>query len=150
MKWIMVCEKTKRILIPVVLIMLSGCGHYLPLYDLPQSSTMGGTMIHKGTQASFHCGNDYLTLGSPSSYYFADFIDEFGDRKMEKMSGLWISIKNKPESRKYFAVYAGLSIHYYSEIIEVYTIGVDIIDHFIEVEVNNLEQSGEMNRCSPY
>ena len=149
MAWICFCKNWKRILFPVVCLILSGCGHYLPLYDSPPSGSTG-TVIHAGTQASFKCEDDILSIASGTYYYSAEFIDEFGNKRVSMVSGLYFSMRDKQEQARYYSAYAGLIVYFYSLKIEVLAIGVDHIDEFTEVEVSTIGKSGNADRCSGY
>jgi hypothetical protein len=149
MAWIWLIEKWKRILFPAFCLILSGCGHYLPLYDPPPSGSMG-TVIHAGTQASFKCDDEILSIASGTNYYSAEYIDEFGNQRQGMISGLYFSLWEKREQARFYSAYTGLTIYYYSIKIEILGIGADRIDEFTEVDVGIMNQSGEVERCSGY
>ncbi len=143
----MVCpkniKKLKIIIFIAVSLLLSGCGRYDPYSSPPPNSILGGKVIISGAQASFQCDNDIVTLGS-ANYYSADFIDEFGNWRTGFISGLWVSLKDKPETNRFFSAYSELIIYYYFLKIEILQVGGD----YTEVEVSAFGQSGKTERCS--
>lgn len=139
-------EKWKWIPCIAVCLFLSGCVHFSPYYDpLPRSSM--GTAVHAGTQASFRCEDEILSIASGTNYYHAEFMDEFGNTIMGMVSGLYLSTRDKPERARFYSAYAGLTIYYYSMRINILQIGEDSMDEFTDVEVTYVQPSGATVRC---
>jgi hypothetical protein len=134
--------KWRTLIFPAICLLLSGCGRF-DWYSPPRPiTTFGGTVINSGAQASFRCNDDTVSLGS-SNYHAAEFIDEFGEVRTGNISGLWVTMKDKPEAFHFYKVYSGLIIYYYDAKIEILQVGGD----YTEVEVSAFGQSGKTERC---
>ena len=141
----------KKFVISALCLILSGCGSLFPdASTSPLSST--SQLTHDGTQASFDCGDEILSIGS-SGYSYIEFIDLFGKKRSEQTSGLYIYISNKPETNRSFRAYTGLTIYYYIYEIQVLRLGRDLQNPFTEVDVKYLEMQQSTVRftyCSSY
>jgi hypothetical protein len=135
-------NKWKVIFFSAVCLLLSGCGRFDAYSIRRPITTFGGKVIYSGTQASFHCNNNIISLAS-ANYYSAEFIDESGEKRTGNISGLSVTMKDKPEAYRFYSVYSGLTIYYYFVKIEILQVG----DDFTEVEVSVVEQSGKTERC---
>jgi hypothetical protein len=145
MELIWFLRQWKRILFPTVCLLLSGCGSFFPEYSAPPS-TSSGSIIYGGTTASFICGDMEFSLAS-GSYELREFIDEFGEKRNETLSGLSAGMAGKPEAQRYYRAYAGMRIYYYSATIQVIRIGNDRNNIFTEVQATYLNKAGEIETC---
>ncbi len=139
-------KKRKRILFPAICLILSGCGPYFIDLGAP-TLTSTGQLIHAGLQATFDCEDEIFSIASGTNYYFAEFIDEFGNKREGMISGLYFSIMGKQERARYYSAYAGLIVYYYSLKIEILRIGIDRNVEFTEVKVNIVKPSSEIGSC---
>jgi hypothetical protein len=141
----------KRIVISALCLILSSCGSLFPdASTSPLSST--SQLTHDGTQASFDCGGEMLSIGS-SGYSYMEFIDIFGKKRSELTSGLYIYISNKPGTNRSFRAYTGLTIYYYIYKIQVLRLGRDLQNPFTEVDVKFSEEQQStvhFTYCSSY
>jgi hypothetical protein len=141
----------KRILFPVVCLILAGCGSLSPLESAsPLSST--NQLAHHGTVASFDCGGEIISIAS-GGYFNAEFIGQFGDKRNETMSQLFVSMRGKPESLRIFYGYTGMNIYYYLYKIQVIRLGRDFQNPFTEVNVKYWEMqqyAAGFSSCSFY
>jgi|WetSurMetagenome_2_1015567.scaffolds.fasta_scaffold116720_3 hypothetical protein len=129
-KWIL-------FLLPAICWSLSGCGSFFPNVS---KSPLGPTsqVIHDSTQASFDCGEEIISILSTGSG-LTGFIDMFGKKRDERTSGLHVFMQNKPETRRVFRAYTGLTIYYYQYRIQVLRLGWDLQNPFTEISVELME-----------
>ncbi|MBN2085787.1 MAG: hypothetical protein JW748_11245, partial [Anaerolineales bacterium] len=83
--------------------------------------------------ATFECGDVELAIGS-SGYRERNFIDEFGKRRNEVTSSLWVYTIGNVKPARIYKAYEGVTIYYYLYKIHVLRLGRDLQNPFTEVD----------------
>jgi hypothetical protein len=127
----------KRILFPAVCLILTGCGSLFP-FESASPLSLTSQITHHGTVASFDCAGETIAIAS-SGYEYTEYIDISGKIRKEQTSTLFIVMRDKPETRRSFTAYTGLTIYYYIYKIYVFRLGRDLQNPFTEVNVKYWE-----------
>jgi hypothetical protein len=148
MKLTWVKNQWKKILYPILCLLLSGCGSFFPNASASPLSP-SSHIIHSGMTTTFDCGDEKIGFAS-YSFFAAEFIGQSGDKRNEMMSRLNVEIEGNPETSHDYYAYDGLTIHYYKYRIQVLRLGIDLQNRFTEVIVGYEQQStsGGSNYCT--
>ncbi len=122
----------------IICLLLSGCGSF-PVYSL-SPLTSASQIIYSGGQGSFDCDDQEIFVISTGNYK-AEFIGQSGDRRIEMMTVLLITVQGRPESYRSIHAYTGLIYYFYQYRIQVLRLGIDIENEYVEITVGYFRPS---------
>ncbi|OGO10051.1 MAG: hypothetical protein A3K46_05605 [Chloroflexi bacterium RBG_13_60_9] len=138
----MTLAHTRRIIIGILFLLLclllSGCGSF-PVYSL-SPLTSASQIIYSGGQGSFDCDDQEIFVISTGNYK-AEFIGQSGDRRIEMMTVLLITVQGRPESYRSIHAYTGLIYYFYQYRIRVLRLGIDILNEYVEINMSYVRPS---------
>lgn len=93
-------------------------------------------VVYDGVMINHRCDCGVLGMGT-GSYAREKFNDEKGRETRGATAGLWLVVRGKPETQKYYRVHRGQQIEYQGSRINVMTIGSDQRSMYVRLEVED-------------
>lgn len=134
MKSVLSKNQCKIAFIPVIGLLLSGCGSFLIIDANTSPSQPYSQLVHQSAVASFQCDDDIISIAS-GGYFNGEFFDQSGKKRNEMLSQLFISMRDKPEASRTVYAYSGMTFYYYLYRIQILRFGMDLQNPYTEVRV---------------